>query len=367
MFSLFVLDIFSIIPLLFTISLAKKHILHSSKNIYYIAAACLTIVLLLLEVSVTILAAQSGAQFVFWHKLVNILGFALSPIVPYVILQFISNSSHIYGRRSLWILPMYANVVICIACYWKELIFTVNAQNQYIRGDLFFIPTLISVFYFANVCFEISKNRAKVSTFDKMMLFLIFLLPLASTAIQILCPKLLLIWPSIAMSLLLYYIYTLELQYDFDLQSQIKNRTAFEKHLKAHEHRKNATLFVFDLNNLKKTNDFYGHAEGDKLIKATAKMLHEHFYTLGEVFRIGGDEFCVVSTHLSDDEAHGILNHLHKELEKTNHALPLNLSLAYGFSHYNFHVDANISSALSRADDAMYAHKTQLKNLESET
>lgn len=177
MLSQFVLDLFSIIPLLFTISLAKKHILHNNKNVFYIAAACMTIVLLLLEVAVTILADQSNPQFIFWHKLVNILGFALSPIVPFVILQFIGSSNPIYSRRSLWILPLYANIMICIACYWKELIFSVDAQNQYLRGDLFFIPTLVSMFYFAIVCYEIFKNRAKVAGPDKTMLLMIFLLP----------------------------------------------------------------------------------------------------------------------------------------------------------------------------------------------
>ena len=357
MYSQFILNIFSIIPLLFTITLAKKHILQSRKNVYYIVAAVITIILLLLEIFVTVVATQSDIKFVIWHKLTNILGFSLSPIVPYVILQFISGDNKTYGSRSLWILPLYANIILCIASFWSGFIFTVDSQNQYFREDFFFIPTFVSMIFFLIILYEFFKNRTNVAKTDRMMLFMVFLLPVASTAFQIAFPSMLVIWPSIAMSLLLYYIHTLEVQFDFDIQTQIENRSAFEKHLKVHENRKNVTLFVFDLNDLKKTNDLYGHETGDKLIKTAANILSKHFEGVGEVFRIGGDEFCAVCPVLTSEEATVILEMLTDEIDKAHFSLPIKLSMAFGLSQYDMLVDISISTALSRADDAMYAHK----------
>ena len=357
MYSQFVLNIFSIIPLLFTIALAQKHVVQSSKNKYYIYASLLTISLLVMEIIVTLLAAVKGPELVSWHKIINIVGFSLSPIVPYVILQFISKARNKFGLWSIWVLPLYANIIICIASFWSDLIFVIDAENQYFRGDLFFIPTFVSMVYFIHIGLAIWKNRSKVSKADEVMLFMIFILPIVSTTVQIMQPNLLLIWPSIAITLLLYYIHTLELQFDFDLHTQIKNRSAFEKHLNTLENRKNVTLFVFDLNNLKKTNDTHGHAAGDALIQMAAKILNKHFDANGEVFRIGGDEFCAICPVLSSDEVVIKLKAIMEDIQQAHFSSSIHLSLAYGYSHYDISRDATIAAALSRADDAMYAFK----------
>ena len=50
---------------------------------------------------------------------------------------------------------------------------------------------------------------------------------------------------------------------------------------------------MFDLNNLKETNDIYGHDLGNKLLATTAKAISVVFKRR-PVFRIGGDEFLVI-------------------------------------------------------------------------
>lgn len=361
MSTLFTLDFFSIVPLLFTIHLAKRHILQNKKNTYYIAAACVTIAILTFEIIANIIVFSNDTHFVAAHKIVNIIGFALSPIVPYLFLLAISNSDSVYTKHKLWVFPLYLNALLCIASYWIGYIFIIDAQNHYLRGNYFFIPTLISLFYIILVVYEILKNRAKVSRFDKTMLELIFLLPIISTIIQIVFPKLLIIWPSVSLSLLLYYIYSLELQYDFDIQCQIKNRSAFEKEMRQHQARKNATLFVFDLNNLKLVNDSCGHSEGDVLIKSAATLLNHCFSQMGEVFRIGGDEFSAICDEFTDEKAEQALVSLKQLLDNFNKNVTNKVEMAHGYAHYDRDATETIYTALSRADDAMYAHKSNLK------
>lgn len=361
MSTLFALDLFSIVPLLFTISLARRHILQNKKNAYYIFAACITIVILTLEIIVNLIVFSSDTHLVVMHKIVNILGFALSPIVPYLFLLFLGTSDSVYSKNKLWVLPLYLNALLCISSYWMGFIFRVDAHNHYLRGDIFFVPTLISLFYLIFVVYEILKNRTKVSRSDKTMLELIFLLPIISTIVQILFPHLLIIWPSVSLSLLLYYVYSLELQYDFDIQSQIKNRSAFEKEMVQHQARKNATLFVFDLNNLKNVNDFCGHREGDVLIKSAATLLNTCFSQIGEVFRIGGDEFCAICDDLPYENADQALLNLKQLLDDFNKNVKNKVEMAHGYAHYDYFSNETIFTALSRADDAMYAHKSYLK------
>ena len=59
--------------------------------------------------------------------------------------------------------------------------------------------------------------------------------------------------------------------------------------------------FSFDLNHLKYTNDTYGHDAGDELIKATATAIQKIFEG-SECFRIGGDEFIVISKDINPQE-----------------------------------------------------------------
>lgn len=54
------------------------------------------------------------------------------------------------------------------------------------------------------------------------------------------------------------------------------------------------TLLVFDIDNLKRYNDLYGHSAGDKILKQAAILMRRCCRAHDVVGRIGGDEFAVV-------------------------------------------------------------------------
>jgi len=55
-----------------------------------------------------------------------------------------------------------------------------------------------------------------------------------------------------------------------------------------------AFLWFFDLNGFKNYNDAFGHAAGDVLLARLGRRLEEAVGTAGAVYRLGGDEFCVL-------------------------------------------------------------------------
>ena len=61
-------------------------------------------------------------------------------------------------------------------------------------------------------------------------------------------------------------------------------------------------LFMLDLDDFKSVNDSYGHAAGDKLLIAVARILEETFRTDDIVARVGGDEFIALMSG-SDNRA----------------------------------------------------------------
>ncbi|WP_028842858.1 sensor domain-containing diguanylate cyclase [Thermodesulfovibrio yellowstonii] len=85
-----------------------------------------------------------------------------------------------------------------------------------------------------------------------------------------------------------------------DSLTGIHNRRFFfqrleEEYARTLRYGNNFCLVLFDLDNLKKINDMFGHPEGDRLIKTFAKTLKTNKRKEDIVARIGGDEFgCIL-------------------------------------------------------------------------
>ena len=56
------------------------------------------------------------------------------------------------------------------------------------------------------------------------------------------------------------------------------------------------SLLIIDVDHFKSINDRFGHAEGDKVLKAIAALLGEMAGAEDQVFRIGGEEFAILSS-----------------------------------------------------------------------
>ena len=117
-------------------------------------------------------------------------------------------------------------------------------------------------------------------------------------------------------------------------------------------------IFSFDLNFLKKTNDAKGHAQGDLLIKMMAQVLLKVFDKVGEVGRIGGDEYVVFIRDVKSIELEEFIQRWKEELEQTNLQNPdLNLSAAYGFCSHEQYPDLDSRNIYRKADTLMYEMK----------
>ncbi len=65
-----------------------------------------------------------------------------------------------------------------------------------------------------------------------------------------------------------------------------------------------AFLWFFDLNGFKRYNDSFGHVAGDALLSRLGGRLRETVSSCGTVYRLGGDEFCVlIATRVGDPHA----------------------------------------------------------------
>lgn len=138
------------------------------------------------------------------------------------------------------------------------------------------------------------------------------------------------------------------------------NRYSFElkkEEIQLGEKSGDIVILIADMNNLKTINDCYGHAKGDEAIMQMAKLLKKYFGKENECYRLGGDEFCVIS-HWEDSRIDQAIEHLIKEAEEFAKEKNYPFSVACGYERTK---PADIEECFKRADAKMYAIKKRMK------
>ncbi len=128
---------------------------------------------------------------------------------------------------------------------------------------------------------------------------------------------------------------------------------------KAFGHPERIAILNMDLNFLKRVNDEEGHEAGDLLLVQAAQSIRA--ITSGNVmgFRMGGDEFLVVATNVSKDEAEALRSKWQAGLDAANadRERPCVIACGMTYGEGNYDLDA----LLSEADDLMYENKVAIK------
>ena len=149
-----------------------------------------------------------------------------------------------------------------------------------------------------------------------------------------------------------------------DALTGIKNRLAYEN---AEEHMNEEikagtispfSIGIFDINNLKKTNDKYGHEAGDALICEAAKLICNTF-THSPVYRIGGDEFATILLGADFFDREKIFSKFQKTV--SHNRKENKVVVASGYEDFIFAADRCVANVFDRADDRMYENKKKLK------
>jgi diguanylate cyclase len=146
----------------------------------------------------------------------------------------------------------------------------------------------------------------------------------------------------------------------------LPNRRAFEDALAgALADRANACVAICDVDKFKSVNDRFGHAVGDRVLKAIAEALRsgcdEHL-----VARYGGEEFVVMFTGLTPADALSTLEGARTAVAAKRYRLretdaPLG-AVTFSAGLTVVEPDDTIGSALGRADRLLYAAKEDGRN-----
>ncbi|WP_320197871.1 bifunctional diguanylate cyclase/phosphodiesterase [Agrobacterium sp. rho-13.3] len=100
-----------------------------------------------------------------------------------------------------------------------------------------------------------------------------------------------------------------------DVLTGLANRTLFQERLKNHitiaQNDDQFALLALDLDRFKAVNDLFGHAEGDRVLRAVARILQRASREGDLVGRLGGDEFVILTAFgTTSDEARTLGEHI---------------------------------------------------------
>ena len=119
---------------------------------------------------------------------------------------------------------------------------------------------------------------------------------------------------------------------------------------------------VFDVNNLKKINDRYGHVFGDRAITAVAEAVKESIGQDNAIgIRYGGDEFLLIAANASRKYAEDIKRHINSHIEKENSSglNPVRFSVSIGYVLTDPKSDKTVTDYVNEADKLMYEIKNE--------
>ena len=123
-------------------------------------------------------------------------------------------------------------------------------------------------------------------------------------------------------------------------------------------------IALIDLNNLKETNDTYGHEKGDVAIREVCHLICTTFKH-SPVFRVGGDEFVAVLMHEDYDNSEALRERFYKAVLKAECNMEKEpwerISAAIGYALYAPGIDRRVEDVYARADAEMYNMKKEMK------
>jgi diguanylate cyclase (GGDEF)-like protein/putative nucleotidyltransferase with HDIG domain len=117
-------------------------------------------------------------------------------------------------------------------------------------------------------------------------------------------------------------------------------------------------LVLMDLDRFKFVNDFYGHLEGDVILRRVGHILEQNCRRSDVVARYGGDEFVILMPETSMEQARQLANKLRTWVASDPLLRDKNITASFGIAGFPIH-GSTPQELLQVADSSMYLSKHQ--------
>ncbi len=128
-------------------------------------------------------------------------------------------------------------------------------------------------------------------------------------------------------------------------------------------------LYMIDIDNFKKYNDYWGHARGDICLKKITDTIKKIQTSRNDIFgRYGGEEFVYISTYLSYEDALNLGNLIRKEVERiglyyVDKGEHKNVTISVGGAVGSSSDFSSMANIMELADKELYKAKEKGRNM----
>jgi diguanylate cyclase (GGDEF)-like protein len=158
----------------------------------------------------------------------------------------------------------------------------------------------------------------------------------------------------------------LEHQAMTDSLTGLYNHRAFHERLRkalatASRSHEVVSVLMLDIDDFKRVNDIYGHGAGDEILRALADTLKDSVRATDVVYRLGGEEFAIVMTSRSPQNAERLAHRLVDRVEATDFEPTGRITISVGLARGPEHA-MNPRELVACAEAAMMSAKARGKN-----
>lgn len=339
------------------------------KNRLFLQLMGIDIIIMMLEIGSVILDNKDKVNLRFLHLIMNLLGFMSVPMFLFSgIMYFECYLQKNLRRGKILSNYIYVPAIILFILTLMNVktgwIATVNVENEYIRGTLFWTIPTISLFYLGYALLLIWRYHKKLIVYKYVINSVCIVIIGISMTIQVACEIYLIIWSTIGGLLVCIYIFNIIDQLQHDALTTVENKQSYLGYVSRLVRRAqlNLTAINIDLDDFKTINDCYGHQEGDEALKNFAQILRANFPHKHRIFRMGGDEFLILSEQQNKGQMIKYMERFKESINVYNSSSnkPYQLKFSYGIDSYSADYK-NIEQFLNKIDGMMYAQKKRKK------
>ena len=302
----------------------------------------------------------------------SIAFFASVGFIGYLWLRYCGAQFGIENKLFSWLGLLPAVTVAALTVFSVETgwVYSVKRDGVFCRGNLYYVllfNLLYVVIAFISACYAAKKADSKREGRDFMITAYCGAPVILSAVLLLLNPDgLTTVTYTVLLSIIIIYNNAQHKQMITDNLTKLQNRYGMddeiEEQIQQYKKDKNDSFYVIvcDMDNFKTINDTWGHLEGDRALMliayALTKAAHKHN---SEVFRIGGDEFVIITDKSDSGLGDKVCRSVEKEIDNIDFRDDFTLHMSMGVSLYNG--TGTISELINGADKKLYQAKKKKK------
>lgn len=333
----------------------------------------------ILWTTVGILVADAGSIFIdgvntsfgrfllaFFIVMYYVLHIVIAGLWMWYAEYTINDTTKNFKTIAFWIAPIQLAVIIfSILSIKGDYIFRFTDGNHYERGSYFYVIPVLTYGLILLTMLRVINLRKRVHKGDLYALLVFPIPPIIGGIFQISFEGLSLIFPGVALSLLIVYIYIQSKLTNTDHLTGLFNRREYDRmiSIKLENLRKGYCIggILLDIDDFKKINDQFLHHVGDQALVEFAEILRRSVNKDDFIARTGGDEFAIIFESKDPTMLEQILNRLDQELndfnQKKEHLYKLHVST--GGLIFNRDEHKTLTNFFKILDQNMYEMKEE--------